>query len=50
MSVTVTQGAGTCTYWKGAADAILPLCGFQMRDGKDRAVFRERTVRLSAGA
>ena len=54
MSVTVTQGAGTCTYWKGAADAILPLCGFQMRDGKtvpfsesDRAAVRRSVTELS---
>lgn len=34
MAVTVADGADSCTYWKGAADAILPLCGFQMQDGK----------------
>lgn len=34
MSVTVGDGAGKCTYWKGAADCILPLCSFQMQEGR----------------
>lgn len=34
MAVTVADGADSCTYWKGATDVILPLCGFQLLDGK----------------
>ncbi len=34
MAVTVTDGAGVCTYRKGAADVILPLCGFVLENGK----------------
>lgn len=31
MAVTVADGVGNCTYWKGTADCILPLCSFQMK-------------------
>ena len=34
MAVTVSAGAGVCTYWKGAADCILEQCGFQMLGDK----------------
>lgn len=54
MSVTVSDGAGTCTYWKGAADCILPLCGFQMEGGRvvpltepEKAVIRRQVLTLS---
>ncbi|MFQ9094133.1 MAG: hypothetical protein ACLR5S_07480 [Ruminococcus sp.] len=48
MSVTVTQAQGR-TYWKGAADAILPLCGFQMRDGKTVPFSEKRPCGCSPG-
>lgn len=54
MAVTVVDGAGTCTYWKGAADCILQLCGFQMQDGKtipltesEKAAIRRSVLALS---
>lgn len=54
MAVTVADGAGSCTYWKGAADRILELCGFQMLDGKavpfseaKKDAVREQVVVLS---
>ncbi len=44
MGVTVAEGAGSCTYWKGAADRILPMCGFMLRAG-DAVPMTERDKR-----
>lgn len=45
MGVTVSEGAGKCTYWKGAADRILPMCSFQMQKG-DTVSMTERDKRM----
>lgn len=41
MGVTVGDGAGSCTYWKGAADRILPMCSFQ-QNGSEAVLITER--------
>lgn len=38
MAVTVADGAGCCTYWKGAADVIVSRCSFWMQGNRTAAL------------